>query len=175
MIEEFWTGHKPTPFLDRVLATVLFTDIAGSTERVEALGDRRWRQLLNEHDEIVRNELKRSRGREVKSLGDGFLATFDGPARAVHCSISIIQAMKPLGIEVRAGLHIGEIEFDEADVRGVAVHIAARISEHAAAGESLVSRTVKDLVAGAELKFIDRGKPSLKGIAEPIELFAAFQ
>jgi Adenylate and Guanylate cyclase catalytic domain/Protein of unknown function (DUF4065) len=136
-------------------------------------GDRRWKALLSAHDDIVRQELERFRGNEVKSLGDGFLATFDGPARAVHCALSIIEAVGTLGIEVRAGVHTGEVEIQEADVHGVAVHIAARIAERAAAGQCLVSRTVKDLVAGAELKFTERGKHHLKGLAEAIELASA--
>jgi class 3 adenylate cyclase len=156
-----------------VLATIVFTDIVSSTKRAESLGDRRWKALLSAHDDIVRQELERFRGNEVKSLGDGFLATFDGPARAVHCALSIIEAVGTLGIEVRAGVHTGEVEIQEADVHGVAVHIAARIAERAAAGQCLVSRTVKDLVAGAELKFTERGKHHLKGLAEAIELASA--
>jgi class 3 adenylate cyclase len=172
-IEEFLTGSKSSASFDRVLATIVFTDIVSSTEMAESLGDRRWKALLGAHDEIVRQELKRFRGNEVKSLGDGFLATFDGPARAAHCALSIIDAVRSLGIEIRAGVHTGEVEIEEADLRGVAVHIAARIAAQAAAGQCLVSRTVKDLVAGAELKFTECGKHQLKGLAEPIELSCA--
>ena len=172
-IEEFLTGSKPAVSIDRVLATILFTDIVGSTKQAESLGDRRWKALLSAHDDIVRRELIRFRGNEVKSLGDGFLATFDGPARAAHGALSVIEAVRSLGIEIRAGIHTGEVELQETDVRGVAVHIAARIAGQAAAGECLVSRTVKDLVAGAELKFTERGRPHLKGLAEPMHLFAA--
>jgi pimeloyl-ACP methyl ester carboxylesterase len=172
-VEEFLTGSKPTQVVDRVLASVLFTDIVSSTERAEELGDRRWRQLLDEHDHLLRRELKRYRGNEVKSLGDGLLATFDGPARAVHCALSMIQATSPLGLKLRAGLHTGEVELGENDVRGVAVHIASRVAAHAGAGEALVSRTVKDLVAGADLCFTSRGNTELRGIADAIELFSA--
>jgi pimeloyl-ACP methyl ester carboxylesterase len=172
-IEEFLTGCKPSVVFDRVLATIVFTDIVASTELAESLGDRRWKALLGEHDDIVRRELNRFRGNEIKSLGDGFLATFDGPARASHCALSVIEAVSSLGIDVRAGVHTGEIEFQEADVRGIAVHIAARIAGQAAAKECVVSRTVKDLVAGTELKFTERGKHHLKGLVEPMELFTA--
>ena len=172
-IEEFLTGSKPSASFDRVLATIVFTDIVASTELAESLGDRRWKALLSAHDDIVRRELNSFRGKEIKSLGDGFLATFDGPARAARCALSIIDAVRSLGIEIRAGVHTGEIELQEADVRGVAVHIAARIAGQAAAGECLVSRTVNDLVAGAELKFTERGKHYLKGLAEPMDLSSA--
>jgi pimeloyl-ACP methyl ester carboxylesterase len=172
-IEEFLTGFKHSASFDRVLSTIVFTDIVASTELAESLGDRRWKALLSAHDDIVRRELTRFRGKEVKSLGDGFLATFDGPARAAHCALSVIEAVRSLGIEIRAGVHTGEVELQETDVRGVAVHIAARIAGLAAAGECLVSRTVKDLVAGAELKFTERGKHHLKGFAEPMELSSA--
>ncbi len=172
-IEEFLTGSKPAVSIDRVLATVLFTDIVGSTKQAESLGDRRWKALLSAHDDIVRRELIRFRGNEVKSLGDGFLATFDGPARAAHGALSVIEAVRSLGIEIRAGIHTGEVELQETDVRGVAVHIAARIVGQAAAGECLVSRTVKDLVAGADLKFTERGQQQLKGLTEPVDLFGA--
>ncbi len=172
-IEEFLTGSKPVVSIDRVLATVLFTDIVASTERAQSLGDRRWKALLSAHDDIVRRELIRFRGNEVKTLGDGFLATFDGPARATYCALSVIEAVRSLGIEIRAGVHTGEVELQETDVRGLAVHIAARIAAKAAAGECLVSRTVNDLVAGADLKFTERGKQELKGLAEPMDLFGA--
>jgi pimeloyl-ACP methyl ester carboxylesterase len=171
-IEEFLTGSKLPASFDRVLATVLFTDIVASTERIEALGDRRWRTLRDKHDDIVRRELSRFRGNEVQCLGDGFLATFDGPARAAHCALSVIGAVRALGIEIRAGVHTGEVELQKFEVRGVAVHIAARIVAQAAPGECLVSRTVKDLVAGAELRFDERGKRHLKGLVEPMDVFA---
>jgi pimeloyl-ACP methyl ester carboxylesterase len=172
-LEEFLTGSKPMPRLDRVLATVLFTDIVGSTARAEEIGDRRWQHLLDEHNEILRREMKRFRGNEIKSLGDGFLVSFDGPARAVHCSLAMVNAVRPLGLEIRAGLHTGEVDLQNSDVTGLAVHIASRIAAHARPGETLVSRTVKDLVAGADLCFVARGEPELKGIVEPIELFSA--
>jgi pimeloyl-ACP methyl ester carboxylesterase/class 3 adenylate cyclase len=172
-IEEFLTGSVSAADSERVLATVLFTDIVGSTARAEQMGDRRWHDLLDAHHAAVRRELGRYRGSEVKSLGDGLLATFDGPARAVRCACAIAKAVRPLDIEVRCGLHTGEIEIGDRDVQGIAVHIAARISAAAAAGEILVSRTVKDLVAGSGLRFDERGKHSLKGLQEAMELYAA--
>jgi class 3 adenylate cyclase len=172
-IEEFLTGSISAPDSDRVLATVLFTDIVGSTAKAEHVGDRRWRNLLDAHHTIVRRELASYRGQEVKSLGDGFLATFDGPARAVRCACAIAEAMGPLEIQVRSGLHTGEIEVTEGDVQGIAVHIAARVSALAGPGEVLVSRTVRDLVAGAGLRFYERGTHALKGVQESIELYAA--
>ena len=174
-IEEFLTGSRPPARFDRVLATVLFTDIVASTERAQSLGDARWKALLNAHNEVVRRELTRFRGKEIKSLGDGFLATFDGPARAVNCALAIIEAVRALGIEVRAGVHTGEIELEESDIGGISVHIAARVVGHAAASECLVSRTLKDLVVGANLRFADRGSQYLKGLAEPMNLFAVSQ
>jgi class 3 adenylate cyclase len=172
-IEEFLTGSISVAESRRVLATVLFTDIVGSTERAEQLGDQRWRDLLVAHHTAVRREIARYRGSEIKSLGDGFLATFDGPARAVRCACAIAEAVRPLDIQVRNGLHTGEIELADDDVQGIAVHIAARVSALAGPGEVLVSRTVKDLVAGSGLRFNERGKQSLKGLQEPIELFVA--
>ena len=172
-VEEFLTGSVSGTERDRVLATVLFTDIVGSTARAEQIGDQRWHGLLDVHHATVRRELARYRGTEVKSLGDGFLATFDGPARAVRCACAIAEAVRPLDIEVRCGLHTGEIEIGEKDVRGIAVHIAARIAALAAASEILVSRTVKDLVAGSGLRFNDRGKHSLKGLQDAVDLYAA--
>jgi class 3 adenylate cyclase len=174
-IEEFLTGSRLPASIDRVLATVLFTDIVASTKRLQLLGDRRWKALLDEHDDIVRRELGRFRGNEVRGLGDGFLATFDGPARAAHCALAVIAAVRALEMEIRAGIHTGEVELQKSEVRGVAVHIAARIVAQAAAGECLVSRTVKDLVAGADLKFAERGRRQLKGLAEPMDLFAVSQ
>ncbi|MGH7048882.1 MAG: adenylate/guanylate cyclase domain-containing protein [Stellaceae bacterium] len=172
-IEEFLTGSRHEVEPDRVLATVLFTDIAGSTERVVELGDRAWRQVLGRHDEMARQEIARFRGRAVKSLGDGFLATFDGPARAVRCAAAIAERVRPLGIAVRSGLHTGEIELIGEDVGGVAVHIAQRVSGLAGSGEVLVSSTVRDLVAGSGLSFTDRGSHALKGLPEELRLFAA--
>jgi len=172
-IEEFLTGSVSAVESHRVLATVLFTDIVGSTARAEQMGDQHWHDLINAHHATVRRELARHRGNEVKSLGDGFLATFDGPARAVRCACAIAEALRPLDIEVRCGLHTGEIEVGEKDVQGIAVHIAARVSALAGAGEILVSRTVKDLVAGSGLQFKERGKHTLKGVHDPMELYAA--
>ena len=171
-IEEFLTGSISAPESDRVLATVLFTDIVGSTAKAEQVGDQRWRDLLDAHRTIVRRELGRYRGQEVKSLGDGFLATFDGPARAVRCACAIAEAMGPLDIQVRSGLHTGEIEVTDGDVQGIAVHIAARVSALAGPGEVLASRTVKDLVAGSGLSFQERSKHKLKGIQELMDLYA---
>ena len=172
-IEEFLTGSISAVGSDRVLATVLFTDIVGSTARAEQLGDQRWHNLLDAHHTTVRRELARSRGNEVKSLGDGFLATFDGPARAVRCACAIAEAVRPLDIQVRSGLHTGEIEIADNDVQGIAVHVASRVSALAGPGEVLVSRTVKDLVAGSGLHFHERGRHSLKGLQEPMDLYAA--
>ena len=172
-IEEFLTGSIRVIESHRVLATVLFTDIVGSTALAEQLGDRRWRDLLDAHHATVRRELSRARGKEVKSLGDGFLATFDGPARAVRCARSITEAVGLLNLKIRSGLHTGEIEIVDNDVQGIAVHIASRISALADPGEVLVSRTVKDLVAGSGLCFSERGRHSLKGLQEPMDLYAA--
>jgi pimeloyl-ACP methyl ester carboxylesterase/class 3 adenylate cyclase len=171
-IEEFLTGTRQVPEHDRVLATVLFTDIVGSTERAAALGDRGWRELLASHETLVRTELERFRGREVKNLGDGFLATFDGPARGIRCARSICDGVGGLGIQVRAGLHAGECELRDGDVTGIAVHTAARVSSEAGAGEVLVSNTVKDLVAGSGIEFRDRGRHTLKGVPGEWQLFA---
>jgi len=156
---------------DRVLATVLFTDIVDSTAQSAALGDREWRKLREEHDRIIRAQLSRYRGREIKTMGDGFLATFDGPARAVYCANAIAQHLRPLGIEVRAGLHTGEIELDGDDVRGLAVAIGARVEAAAAPSEVLVSQTVKDLVAGSGLTFEDAGVHELKGVPDRWRLY----
>jgi pimeloyl-ACP methyl ester carboxylesterase len=171
-VAEFLTGEKPAPGGERTLATVLLTDIVDSTKRAEAIGDKRWRALLDAHNSTVRRELARFRGTEVKTLGDGFLATFDGPGRAIHCALSLIATMRPLGIEIRAGLHTGEIEVSADDVRGIAVHVAARVAAQAQASECLVTRTVKDLVAGADIRFSERGKRDLKGLVEAVDLFA---
>jgi len=172
-IEEFLTGARSRPEPDRVLATVMFTDIVGSTGRLAALGDARWRELLSAHHAAVRRELTRFRGREVKTLGDGFLATFNGPARAIRCGRAIADSASSLGLEVRVGLHCGEVELIGDDVGGVAVHLTARVGELAAAGEVLTTSTVKDLVAGSGLEFEDRGVRRFRGIAEPWHLFAA--
>jgi class 3 adenylate cyclase len=171
-IEEFLTGTRHVVEPDRVLATVLFTDVVGSTERAAALGDRQWRTLLEQHHAAVRRELDRFRGREVHTAGDGFLATFDGPARAVRCATAISQAVQPLGLEVRAGVHTGEIEIMDDDVGGIAVHIGARVASLAGPGEVLVSSTVKDLVAGAGLTFEARGTHVLKGVPDEWRIFA---
>ncbi len=171
-IEEFLTGTKAEPIFDRVLATVLMTDIVDSTARAEAMGDRAWRDLLDAHDQAARDELLRFRGNEVKTLGDGFLATFDGPARAIHCAKAIRSAMKNLGLAVRIGLHTGEVEFASEDVRGIAVHIAARVTSLGNESDIVVSRTVKDLVVGSGIDFEDFGNHNLKGIADTWQLFS---
>jgi pimeloyl-ACP methyl ester carboxylesterase len=172
-IEEFVTGTRPAPEPDRVLATVLFTDIVGSTARAAELGDRRWHELLGEHHAVVRGELERARGREVDTAGDGFFAAFDGPARAVRCAKSIVEGVRDLGIDVRSGLHTGECGLVDGKVAGIAVHTGARVAAHAGPGEVLVSSTVKDLVAGSGLAFEDRGVHELKGIPGEWRLYAA--
>jgi pimeloyl-ACP methyl ester carboxylesterase len=171
-IEEFLTGIRPHPALDRVLATVLFTDIVGSTELVADLGDRRWRELLEQHNAVVRRELSRFRGRELSTAGDGFLVSFDGPARAVACAVAIRDAGRALGLQIRFGLHTGELELDGAEVRGIAVHTGARVAAKAGPGEVLASSTVKDLVAGSGLEFEDRGSHELKGVPGEWHLYA---
>jgi pimeloyl-ACP methyl ester carboxylesterase/class 3 adenylate cyclase len=158
---------------DRVLATVMFTDIVDSTRRAMASGDRIWRATLEAHDGVVRMQLQRYRGREVKTTGDGFMALFDGPARAVRCAQEIVRAVRPLDLEIRAGLHTGEVEVMGTDIGGIAVHIAARIAERAGNSEVLASSTVKDLVAGAGIGFADLGAVELKGLSEPMRLFSA--
>jgi class 3 adenylate cyclase len=165
--------HSVWLSVDRVLATVMFTDIVGSTEKAAALGDRSWRHLLEAHDAIVRRNLTRFRGRGVMTTGDGFLATFDAPARGVRCARAIVDQIKPLGIEIRAGLHTGECEMIGDDVKGIAVYTGARVAALAGSGEILVSGTVKDLVAGSGLRFSDRGIQSLKGIPGEWRIFAA--
>ena len=172
-IEEFLTGTRPIPEPDRVLATVLFTDIVGSTARAAELGDRRWRELLRTHGTAVRRELERFRGREVDTAGDGFLAAFDGPARAVRCALSAGEAVQQLGVEIRAGIHTGECELDGSKIRGIAVHTGARIASLAGPGEVLVSQTVKDLVSGSGLAFDDRGVHALKGVPGEWRVYAA--
>ena len=172
-VEEFITGTRSAPEVNRVLATVLFTDIVGSTQQAVSRGDSRWLELLDQHNILVRREFKRFGGREVKTVGDGFVATFDGPARAVLCAQAIAAGVRRLGLETRAGVHTGEVELRDGDIGGVAVHIAARVSALAGPGEVLVSRTVKDLTAGSGIGFIDRGTHTLKGITEDWQLLAA--
>lgn len=164
-IQEFLTGDRPAVEPDRVLATLLFTDIVDSTKRVTELGDRRWRDLLARHNSVMNTEIRRFGGRAVKTTGDGFLATFDGPARAIHCALAASEEMQRMGIEIRSALHTGEVELIGEDVGGIAVHMAARILAEARAGEVWTSRTVKDLVVGSSLRFSDRGNFSLKGIS----------
>ena len=172
-VQEFLTGVRPPPEHDRVLATVLFTDIVQSTERAGTLGDHAWMELLERHHAVVRRELVRYRGREIDTAGDGFLATFDGPARAVRCAVAIIGELRPIGLEIRAGVHTGEIELMDADgVGGIAVHIGARVAAQAGPSEILVSGTVKDLVAGSGIDFVDRGTHQLKGVAGEWRLFS---
>jgi class 3 adenylate cyclase/pimeloyl-ACP methyl ester carboxylesterase len=171
-VEEFLTGVRGGAKESRVLATVLFTDIVGSTERAAELGDRRWRDLLQTHYELIRHHLAQFRGREVDTAGDGFLATFDGPARAINAAVAIRDANRELGLEIRAGLHTGEIELAGDDIRGIAVHIGARVSAAAGPGEVLASSTVKDLVAGSGIEFQDRGTHELKGVPGEWRLFA---
>jgi class 3 adenylate cyclase len=171
-IREFLTGQRETATPDRVLATVLFTDLVGSTARATELGDRRWRDLLEQHHAAVRRELDRFSGRELDTAGDGFLAAFDGPARAIRCARSIIDAVRPLDLEMRAGLHTGEVEVLDDKVAGIAVNIGARVAARANAGEIMVSGTVKDLVAGSGLEFEDRGVVELKGVPGEWRLYA---
>ena len=171
-IQEFLTGVRPAPEPDRVLATVLFTDIVRSTQRAAELGDRRWHDLLDSYYALARRELGQFRGREINTTGDGFLATFDGPARGIRCACALNDSVGQLGITIRAGLHTGECEVMGEDVGGIAVHIGARVAAKAAAGEVLVSSTVKDLVAGSGLEFEERGSHRLKGVPEQWRLFA---
>jgi class 3 adenylate cyclase len=171
-IREFLTGVREPSQPERVLATVLFTDIVGSTERARALGDRRWRDLVQRHHELVRRDLERFRGREVDTAGDGFFATFDGPARAIRSGKAIVESVRTLGLEVRAGLHTGEVELAGDSVRGIAVHTGARVASYAGAGEVLVSQTVRDLVAGSGIEFDDRGAHELKGVPGEWRLYA---
>lgn len=172
-IRQFLTGMRSVPEIDRVLATVLFTDIVASTEHAAEMGDRAWRELLATHYDIARRELEQHRGREIKCLGDGFLATFDGPARAIHSACAINYATRSLGLEMRAGLHTGEVTFNGNDIEGIAVHIGARVMSKAGAGEVIVSSTVKDLVAGSGIPFTDRGMHILKGVPGEWRLYAA--
>jgi len=175
-IEEFVTGSRRTVAADRVLATVLFTDIVGSTEKAANLGDRRWKELLASHDRTLRDEVQRQNGRLVNTIGDGMLATFDGPGRAIRCAHALGRALETLDIRIRAGLHTGEIELREGDdIGGIAVHIASRVMHEAGPGEVICSRTVKDLVAGSEFAFDDRGVCTLKGVPDQWQLYAVRQ
>ena len=171
-IQEFLTGVREPAAPDRMLATVLFTDIVGSTDRARELGDQRWRDLLERHNEIVRRDLGRFRGVEIDTAGDGFFATFDGPARAIRCARSIVENVHSVGLDVRSGLHTGECELSADSVRGIAVHTGARVASLAAPGEVLVSSTVKDLVAGSGIEFTDRGVHELKGVPDPWRVLA---
>ncbi|MFL5823937.1 MAG: adenylate/guanylate cyclase domain-containing protein [Solirubrobacteraceae bacterium] len=171
-VEEFVTGTRREREPERILATVLFTDIVDSTAHAAAAGDRDWRGMLERHDELVRRELARFRGREIKHTGDGFLASFDGPARAVRCAAAITGGVRRLGLEVRAGVHTGECELRGADLAGMAVHIGARVGATAQSGEVLVSQTVKDLVTGSGLRFTDRGIGEFKGVPGDWRLYA---
>lgn len=172
-IEEFLTGVRGAPEPDRVLKTVLFTDVVGATEKAASLGDRRWHDLLESHHSAVRRGLARFRGQEMNTTGDGFFATFDGPARAVRCALEIAQSVHSLGLDIRAGLHTGECEVMGHDIGGLVVHIGARIAALAAPGEVLVSSTVKDLVAGSGLSFRDHGATLLKGVPGEWRLYSA--
>jgi class 3 adenylate cyclase len=170
-VTEFLTGERPAVHVDRVLATVLFTDIVGSTQRAVAEGDRRWAELLEAHHHAVRSELDRYRGTEIDTAGDGFFATFDGPARAIRCACAIREGVKSLGLQIRAGVHTGEVERSKEGLRGLAIHIGARVGAAAGADEVLVSRTVADLVAGSDLTLADIGEHDLKGVPGPWRLF----
>jgi len=171
-IREFLTGVREAPEPDRVLATVLFTDLVGSTERARELGDRRWTELLEAHHAAVRRELARFSGREIDTAGDGFLAAFDGPARAIRCGRAVIDALGGLGLQVRSGVHTGECEVVGDKLAGLAVHIGARVAAEAAPGDVLVSSTVRDLIAGSGIKLVDRGLHELKGVEGPRRLYA---
>jgi class 3 adenylate cyclase len=171
-IAEFVTGERPVAEVERVLTTVLFSDIVGSTATAASLGDRRWRSLLDSHDRTVRELLRQSRGKEINTTGDGFVASFDGPARAIRCAQAMLEATNGLGLQLRVGLHTGECEVRGDDLGGLAVHIAARVGALASSGEVLVSGTVKDLVVGSGIEFDDRGEHELKGVPESWKLFA---
>jgi class 3 adenylate cyclase len=172
-IEEFLTGYRTAPTADRVLATVLFTDIVDSTSQASTTGDRRWRDLLDDHDRMIERQIRRFGGRRIKTTGDGALATFDGPVRAVHCGLAIRDGARQLGLAVRVGIHTGEIERRGEDIAGIGVHIAARVQSCAQPGEVWVSRTVTDVVAGSDIAFTDRGTRELKGIPGPWQLYSA--
>ncbi len=171
-IEEFVTGTRPQPRIDRVLATVMFTDLVDSTHHAVEMGARRWHDQLDAHDRNVRIALRRAGGKEIKTTGDGVVATFDGPARAIRCAGEIRERIRSIGLEVRIGLHTGEIEIRGDDIAGIAAHIASRIESEARAGEILVSRTVRDLVAGSGINFEDRGMFVLKGVPDEWSLYA---
>jgi class 3 adenylate cyclase len=171
-VEEFLTGVRQEPESDRVLATVMFTDIVRATETAATLGDAQWRVLLESHHALVRDHLTRFRGREIDTAGDGFLASFDGPARAVRCATAVSREVRRLGLEMRAGLHTGECELIGEKLGGIAVHTGARVAALAGAGEVLVSGTVKDLVAGSGIKFVERGTHALKGVPGEWPLYA---
>ncbi|HYZ92057.1 MAG TPA: adenylate/guanylate cyclase domain-containing protein [Actinomycetota bacterium] len=171
-VEEFLTGAKPAARVDRVLSTVMFTDLVSSTRRAAELGDDNWRRVLDNHERLVRAELGRHRGNEIKTTGDGFLATFDGPARAIDCGVAVTDSIRDLGVEARVGVHSGEIELRGTDIAGIAVHIASRVGSLAGASEVLVSETVKGLVAGSGIAFEERGEHELKGVPEKWRLFA---
>jgi class 3 adenylate cyclase len=172
-IAEFVTGERPAVEVDRILTTLLFTDIVGSTERAASMGDQAWRSLLDAHDRTVRDHLRRFRGREINTTGDGFLASFDGPARAIRCALAISDSTRPLGVDLHLGLHTGECEVRGDDLGGLAVHIAARIGSLAQPGEVLASSTVKDLVAGSRIDFVDRGQHQLRGVPGICRLYRA--
>jgi class 3 adenylate cyclase len=172
-VEEFLTGSRSAIESDRVLATVLFTDIVNSTKRAETIGDRAWHDVLDRHNALVRREISRHRGHEVRTMGDGFLATFDGPARSIRCALAINEGVEALGLQVRVGLHTGEVEMTNDDLSGIAVHIASRVATMAKPGQVLVSNTVRDLVAGSNIRFHDEGSHALKGLTESVRLFAA--
>jgi class 3 adenylate cyclase len=174
-IGEFLTGERPPVEVDRILTTLLFTDIVGSTERAAALGDQAWRSLLDAHDSSVRYQLRRFRGREINTTGDGFLACFDAPARAIRCALAINEAIRALGIALHLGLHTGECEMRSDNLGGLTVHIAARVGALARPGEVLVSSTVKDLVAGSGIDFVDRGEHELKGVPGTWKLYQTVQ
>jgi class 3 adenylate cyclase len=171
-VESFLTGRRHAVATDRVLSTVLFSDIVGSTEQAITVGDRRWTEVLDQHDAIATRQIDLHRGTRIKATGDGVLATFDGPARAIACGCELRDSLRPLGVDVRVGLHTGEIELRGGDIGGIAVHIGARIAGLANAGEVLVSRTVTDLVAGSGIEFADHGIHQLKGVPGDWQLFA---
>jgi class 3 adenylate cyclase len=173
-VEEFVTGIRPLgPVGERVLATVLYTDIVGSTQQAELIGDAAWKRLLDQHDKVIEHEVQRFRGVRVKHTGDGALCRFDGPARALSCGLAVATAIRALGLEVRTGVHTGEVELRGDDIGGIALHVGARVMALAQPSEVLATRTVRDLVAGSGLNFDDRGEHVLKGLAEPVHVYAA--
>jgi class 3 adenylate cyclase len=171
-IEGFLTGVRPLPRRERVLATVLFTDVVGSTERAAELGDRDWRALLDQHHRMLRAELARFGGHEVSTAGDGFLATFDSPRRAIECARTAAEAVRSIGLEIRAGIHTGEVELSDGDIQGLAVHIGARIAALAGGSQVFVSSTVRELVTGSGIQFEDRGEHDLKGVPGAWHIYA---